>query len=90
MKNKTLSPQEEEIGKAIVNSAFLVQKELGPGLLEKVYEVCAKIFFCILSFAPLSLRGKEIFTRENVMYFVSLHTDMAEAAPCLPQPDPER
>jgi len=29
-----------EIGKQIVNSAFLVHKQLGPGLLEKVYEVC--------------------------------------------------
>ncbi len=34
-------PQETEaIGKAIVNAAYLVHKELGPGLLEKVYEVC--------------------------------------------------
>jgi hypothetical protein len=40
MDNKVLSPLEEEIGKAIVNAAFLVHKELGPGLLEKVYEVC--------------------------------------------------
>lgn len=30
----------ERIGKAIVNAAFMVHKELGPGLLEKVYEVC--------------------------------------------------
>ncbi len=29
-----------EIGKQIVNSAFIVHKQLGPGLLEKVYEVC--------------------------------------------------
>ena len=35
-----LSEQEEDIGKAIVNAAFLVHKELGPGLLERVYEVC--------------------------------------------------
>ena len=40
MTNKELSPQEEEIGKAIVNAAFKIHKELGPGLLEKVYEVC--------------------------------------------------
>lgn len=32
--------QEEEIGKAIVNSAFNVHKALGPGLLERVYEIC--------------------------------------------------
>jgi len=30
----------EEIARVIVNSAFKVHKELGPGLLEKVYEVC--------------------------------------------------
>lgn len=35
-----LSHEEEEIGKAIVNAAYEVHKELGPGLLEKVYEVC--------------------------------------------------
>ena len=35
-----LSDDEEEIGKAIVNAAFKVHSELGPGLLEKIYEVC--------------------------------------------------
>ena len=35
-----LSEREEEIGKIIVNCAYKVHKELGPGLLEKVYEVC--------------------------------------------------
>lgn len=35
-----LSPEEEAVGKAIVNAAFIVHKELGPGLLEKVYEIC--------------------------------------------------
>lgn len=40
MKHKELSPEEEQIGKAIVNAAYLVHKELGPGLLKKVYEVC--------------------------------------------------
>ena len=36
------SEKEESIGKAIVNAAFKVHKSLGPGLLEKVYEVCMK------------------------------------------------
>lgn len=35
-----LSERTEEIGKIIVNSAYKVHKELGPGLLERVYEVC--------------------------------------------------
>lgn len=35
-----LSPQEEQVGKAIVNAAYKIHRELGPGLLEKVYEAC--------------------------------------------------
>lgn len=35
-----LSPELEDIGKAVVDSAFAVHKNLGPGLLERVYEVC--------------------------------------------------
>jgi GxxExxY protein len=30
----------EVIGKKIVDSAYTVHKNLGPGLLEKVYEIC--------------------------------------------------
>lgn len=30
----------EQIGKRIVNAAFKVHKAMGPGLLEKVYELC--------------------------------------------------
>lgn len=30
----------EAIGKQIVNAAYNVHKEMGPGLLEKVYETC--------------------------------------------------
>jgi GxxExxY protein len=40
MQYTELSQQQEEIGKAIVNAAYKIHKELGPGLLEKVYEVC--------------------------------------------------
>ena len=39
----------DEIGKLIVDAAYTVHKNLGPGLLEKVYEVC----FC----HELSKRG---------------------------------
>ncbi len=35
-----LNEEEEKIGRAIVQAAFQVHKELGPGLLEKIYEVC--------------------------------------------------
>ena len=35
-----VSLEEERIGKGIVNAAYVVHKALGPGLLEKVYEVC--------------------------------------------------
>ena len=35
-----ITTKTEEIAKIIVNSAYKVHKELGPGLLEKVYEVC--------------------------------------------------
>ncbi len=39
-KFKLLSKREESIGEKIVGAAFTVHKVLGPGLLEKVYEVC--------------------------------------------------
>lgn len=35
-----ITERTEEIAKIIVHSAFIVHKELGPGLLEKVYEIC--------------------------------------------------
>ena len=35
-----ISALEEEIGKAVVNSAYSVHKHFGPGLLERVYEAC--------------------------------------------------
>lgn len=41
LKRKSLlSAEEEEVGRAVVNAAFHVHKTLGPGLLERVYEVC--------------------------------------------------
>jgi len=41
--NKTFEPipqNLEEIGRKVVNAAYAVHKNLGPGLLEKVYETC--------------------------------------------------
>ncbi len=40
MKYQPLSDREEYIAKMIVDAAYAVHKNLGPGLLEKVYEVC--------------------------------------------------
>ena len=40
MKFKLLSKKEESIAEKIVDTAFTVHKVLGPGLLERVYEVC--------------------------------------------------
>jgi GxxExxY protein len=44
-----LSEREEFLGKEIVDAAYKVHKELGPGLLEKIYEAC----FCY----ELELKG---------------------------------
>jgi len=35
-----LTEQEEFLAKEIVDAAYKVHKELGPGLLEKIYEAC--------------------------------------------------
>jgi GxxExxY protein len=35
-----LSDREEYLGREIVDAAYRVHKELGPGLLEKIYESC--------------------------------------------------
>lgn len=35
-----ISPELDRIGRNIVDAAFHVYKNLGPGLLEKVYEIC--------------------------------------------------
>jgi len=35
-----VSQREETIARQIVNSAYKVHKQLGPGLLERVYEAC--------------------------------------------------
>lgn len=40
MINKKPTVFEEEIGPAVVNAAFRIHSSLGPGLLERVYEVC--------------------------------------------------
>ena len=51
-----LSDREEYLGKEIVDAAYRVHKELGPGLLEKIYEAC----FCY------ELEKKEISYKRQV------------------------
>lgn len=51
-----LTQEEEIIGKAIVDAAYQVHKALGPGLLERVYEVC----FCHV------LRKKGFFVKRQL------------------------
>jgi len=40
MNYKPLSKREESLAEKIVDAAYTVHKILGPGLLEKVYEIC--------------------------------------------------
>lgn len=40
MKHEPISEELERIGKEIIDSAYRVHKEVGPGLLESVYEEC--------------------------------------------------
>jgi GxxExxY protein len=40
MRFEPLSEREESIAKKIVDAAYVVHKTLGPGLLERIYEVC--------------------------------------------------
>ncbi len=40
MKHKPLDKETERIASLIVDAAFSVHKNLGPGLLERVYEIC--------------------------------------------------
>ena len=51
-------PEIDKIGKQIVDAAYTVHRNLGPGLLEKVYEVC----FC----HELSKRGLNCKRQVNI------------------------
>ena len=72
---KKLTLREEELATIIVNAAFNVHKELGPGLLERVYEVC----FCHeLKKAGLSyLRQLDIpIVYDNLIFDEGLRLDV--------------
>jgi GxxExxY protein len=40
MKHRRITLFDEEIGAAVVHAAYLVHKQLGPCLLERIYEAC--------------------------------------------------
>ena len=40
MSSPPLSKEEERLGREIVDAAFAVHQALGPGLLERIYEMC--------------------------------------------------
>ena len=70
-----LTEDEERIGKAVVNAAYIVHKELGPGLLEKVYEIC----FCHV----LAREGYDVQRQldvpivfENIVFVEGLRLDV--------------
>lgn len=70
-----LSPEMEELSRALVDSAFKVHQTLGPGLLESVYEAC----LCV----ELGMRGIEHQTQlpiaieyEGVRVEAGLRLDM--------------
>jgi len=64
MSFSTLSEKEEGIARKIVDAAYTVHKILGPGLLERVYEVC----FC----HELSKRGLKYQRQADVPIYLAL------------------
>ena len=58
MRFEPISPELELVGKLIVDSAYTVHKNLGPGLLEKIYEAC----FC----HELSKRGVKFERQKEI------------------------
>lgn len=67
MDYKPLSDREEEIGRAIVEAAYVVHKYLGPGLLEKVYEVCFCHEISKKGFHPVRYTFDRVTTDEGII-----------------------
>ena len=64
----TLTGNEEFLCREIVDCVYKVHKQLGPGLLEKIYEVC----FCYeLSKREITYKGKL-----NCPYFMMVYNLM--------------
>lgn len=65
----------DSIGRSIVNAAYKVHVQLGPGLLEKVYETC----FCYeLSKAGLSVERQKLIPirYDNITFSEGLRLDV--------------
>lgn len=79
MKDHAPIPAEvEEVGRSIVDAAFAVHKELGPGLLESVYEAC----FCHeLSLRHIPFRSQVHFpiSYKNLRLDTGLRLDLLVA-----------
>lgn len=74
-----LSVEEERIAKMIVEAAYAVHSQLGPGLLESVYEVC----FCHeLSKRGLSYRRQVVIpiTYDGLQFDEGLRSNTASSA----------
>lgn len=62
------SEEMEDIARCIVNSGFRVHEQLGPGLMEKVYEICLEY--------EISKHGYEVRSQVSVPVFydgIKLH-----------------
>ncbi len=75
MKHAPIPSEAERIGKSVVDAAYTVHTELGPGLLENVYEVC----FCHeLSKRRLSYRRQVVLpiTYDGITFDEGLRLDV--------------
>ena len=66
-----LSEREEFLATRIVNAAYIVHQELGPGLLEKIYEICMahvlqKEGIKVIRQADLPVKFQEITFKEGL------------------------
>ena len=62
----------DQVASQVVNAAFKVHKQLGPGLLERVYEVC-------LAYELEKAGGDEDLSR-STKYFASLQKEFERFA----------
>ena len=70
-----LTQEKEQLGKLIVNAAYLVHKNLGPGLLENIYEIC----FCHeLGKAGLKVKRQTVLplVYDNIVFEHALKLDV--------------